>query len=146
MHFILNKKEKRRGFSVLFSLLYRKIAFHSSPSLFFPCKNKYVTAKIATKANPASNPGGAGVGVDVGPGEGLDVGVGVTDGDGVGVEVMFTAGVGVGVTVDVSVTLHIHVCIFDNPVVVLVAIAETFQVPTTALVFVYAASVTLLFV
>ena len=135
MHFILNKKEKRRSFSVLFSLLYRKIVFHLSP-LFFLCKSRYATAKIATKTNPASNPGGAGVGVDtdVGLGEGLDVGVGVTDGDGVGVEVMFTAGV--GVAVGVSVTHHIHVCVSDNPVVVLVAIAETFQVPITALAFV----------
>ena len=49
---------------------------------------------------------------------------------------MFTAGVGVGVAVGVSVTLHIHVCISDNPVVMLVAIAEMFQVPITALVFV----------
>ena len=79
---------------------------------------------------------GVGVTIDVGRGECLDLGVGVTNGDGavatvdvgVGVEVIFTAGV--------AVTRHIHVCISDKPVVVFVAIAETFQVPMTALVFV----------
>ena len=79
---------------------------------------------------------GVGVALDVGRGESFDLGVGVSNGDGavatadvgVGVEVIFTAGV--------AVTRHIHVCISDKPVVVFVAIIETFQVPMTELVFV----------
>jgi len=79
---------------------------------------------------------GVGVTIDVGRGESLDLGVGVTNGDGavatadvgVGVDVIFTAGV--------AVTRHIHVCKSDKPVVAFVAIAETFQVPMTELVFV----------
>ena len=87
---------------------------------------------------------GVGVTIDVGRGECLDLGVGVTNGAvatadvGVGVEVIFSTGV--------AVTRHIHVCISDKPVVAFVAIAETFQVPMTELVFKKAASVTLSFV
>ena len=104
----------------------------------------YATAKIAARAKTGVNPGmagladfaGVGVAIDVGRGESLDLGVCVTNGDGavatadvgVGIEVIFTAGV--------DVTCHIHVCISDKPVVVFVAIAETFQVPMTELVFV----------
>jgi len=99
-------------------------------------------AEIAARANTGSNPGtagladfaGVGVALDVGRGECLDLGVGVSNGVGV------AADVGVGFEVifaaDVDVTCHIHVCISDKPVVVFVAIADTFQVPMTALVFV----------
>jgi len=109
---------------------------------FFLCKIRCAktAAKIAAKANSASKPGGdgTGVGVAVVPGEGLCAGVGVAAKEGIGV----TAGVGVGVGVgvifnaEIDVTCHIHECISDVPFVVLIAIAETFQIPTTALVFV----------
>lgn len=104
----------------------------------------YATAKIAARAKTGVNPGmagladfaGVGVAIDVGIGECLDFGVGVTNGDGA----VATADVGVGVevifAVGVAVTHHIHVCISDKPVVAFVAIAETFQVPMTKLVFV----------
>ena len=63
-----------------------------------------------------------------------DFGVGVTPGARVGAGVTLGANVGEGVAV--RVTCHIHECVSDNPVVVLVAIADTFQDPITALVFV----------
>ena len=77
---------------------------------------------------------GVGVAIDVGRRESLDLGVGVTKGVGatadvgVGVEVIFATGV--------AVTCHIHMCRSDKPVVASVAIADTFQVPMTELVFV----------
>ncbi|RLG29355.1 hypothetical protein DRN97_12015 [Methanosarcinales archaeon] len=80
-----------------------------------------------------SSDGGVGTGVGAGVPRGTDVGVeiGVTVG---GVVVITFAGV--GVAVGLGVTCHVHVCISDNSVDVSVAITETFQVPTTKLVFV----------
>ena len=83
---------------------------------------------------------GLGVGAEVGEevvggmGEGLNVGVGVTDRDGVGAAV--DVGVGVAVVFAAGVTLQIQVCRAERPVVVFLATAEMFQVPSTALAFV----------
>ena len=61
-----------------------------------------------------------------------------------GVVVMLSAGV--GVAVGAGVTFHIQVCISCNSVTALVAITETFQVPATAFVFVYTASIAVSFI
>ena len=117
---------------------------HLPSSPFFLNNSRYATAKIAARANTGLNPdtagladfAGVGVAIDIGRGESLDVGVGVTNGDGA----VATADVGVGVEVifatGVAVTRHIHVCKSDKPFVKFVVIAETFQVPMTALMFV----------
>lgn len=115
---------------------------HLSSSPFFLNNRRYATAKMVARANTGSNPGTAGladfagvdVALDVGRGDCLDLGVGVSKGVGatadvgVGADVTFTAGV--------EVTCQIQVWISDKPVVVSVAIADTFQVPMTALVFI----------
>ena len=126
------------------------------PSFFL--SRTYAIADIKAIANIASNPGIAGFGVGVaffsvaggavGFGVGfiadVAVGFGVSPdanvGVGTGVSPGANVGVDVGVTssasVDVDATDHIQVRIVDKPVSVLIAIAETFQIPATALVFV----------
>ena len=74
----------------------------------------------------------AAAGFGVSPGANVDVGLGVTPGADVGVGV----GVSSGASVSVAVTDHIQVRIVDKRVSVFVAIAETFHVPATTLVFV----------
>ena len=74
----------------------------------------------------------AGFAVSPGANVGVGLGFGVSPGANVGVG----AGVPSGASVSVDVTDHIQVCILDKRFSVFVAIAETFHVPATALVFV----------